>query len=336
MKGLIVSPSPHRSSFLSTKFIMLQVIIALVPNIVACTIIFGLRALLVLAVCVVSCVVFEALCRKIMKRDQTVSDLSAVVTGILLGMNLPVTIPLFVAVIGSFIAIVIVKQLFGGIGQNFANPAITARIVLMFSFTSYMSTWAVPFFYKTAADTATGATSSDVVTGATPLAAKWAEYTSNGAAYKMAPYQLKDLFLGTTGGCLGETCALAIIIGGVYLIATRVISASTPVAFIGSLALLTFIYTGSGVETVYQIFAGGLMIGAFFMATDYATTPVTTKGKIIFGIGCGIITFVIRQFGNYPEGVSFSILLMNLLTPYIDRITKTSPLGAKPLVKEAK
>lgn len=328
MKGLIVSPSPHRSSFLSTKFIMLQVIIALVPNIVACTIIFGLRALLVLAVCVVSCVVFEALCRKIMKRDQTVSDLSAVVTGILLGMNLPVTIPLFVAVIGSFIAIVIVKQLFGGIGQNFANPAITARIVLMFSFTSYMSTWVTAFWYKN--DTA------DVVTGATPLAAKWAEYTSNGAAYKMAPYQLKDLFLGTTGGCLGETCALAIIIGGVYLIATRVISASTPVAFIGSLALLTFIYTGSGVETVYQIFAGGLMIGAFFMATDYATTPVTTKGKIIFGIGCGIITFVIRQFGNYPEGVSFSILLMNLLTPYIDRITKTSPLGAKPLAKEAK
>lgn len=328
MKGLIVSPSPHRSSFLSTKFIMLQVIIALVPNIVACTIIFGLRALLVLAVCVVSCVVFEALCRKIMKRDQTVSDLSAVVTGILLGMNLPVTIPLFVAVIGSFIAIVIVKQLFGGIGQNFANPAITARIVLMFSFTSYMSTWVTAFWYKN--DTA------DVVTGATPLAAKWAEYTSNGTAYKMAPYQLKDLFLGTTGGCLGETCALAIIIGGVYLIATRVISASTPVAFIGSLALLTFIYTGSGVETVYQIFAGGLMIGAFFMATDYATTPVTTKGKIIFGIGCGIITFVIRQFGNYPEGVSFSILLMNLLTPYIDRITKTSPLGAKPLVKEAK
>jgi electron transport complex protein RnfD len=328
LKGLIVSPSPHRSSFLSTKFIMLQVIIALVPNIVACTIIFGLRALLVLAVCVVSCVVFEALCRKIMKRDQTVSDLSAVVTGILLGMNLPVTIPLFVAVIGSFIAIVIVKQLFGGIGQNFANPAITARIVLMFSFTSYMSTWVTAFWYKN--DTA------DVVTGATPLAAKWAEYTSNGTAYKMAPYQLKDLFLGTTGGCLGETCALAIIIGGVYLIATRVISASTPVAFIGSLALLTFIYTGSGVETVYQIFAGGLMIGAFFMATDYATTPVTTKGKIIFGIGCGIITFVIRQFGNYPEGVSFSILLMNLLTPYIDRITKTSPLGAKPLVKEAK
>jgi electron transport complex protein RnfD len=314
---------------------MLQVIIALVPNIVACTIIFGLRALLVLAVCVSSCVIFEALCRKVMKRDQTISDLSAVVTGLLLGMNLPVTIPLFVAVIGSFVAIVIVKQLFGGIGQNFANPAITARIVLMFSFTSYMSTWAVPFFYRNT-DIATGATSSDVVTGATPLAAKWAEYTSNGVAYKMAPYQLKDLFLGTTGGCLGETCALALILGGVYLIATRVISASTPVAFIGSLALLTFIYTGSGVETVYQIFAGGLMIGAFFMATDYATTPVTTKGKIIFGIGCGIITFVIRQFGNYPEGVSFSILLMNLLTPYIDRLTKTAPLGAKPLVKEAK
>ena len=175
-----------------------------------------------------------------------------------------------------------------------------------------------------------------MVTGATPLAAKWAEYTSESTTYKMAPFQLKDLLLGTTGGCLGETCALALIIGGIYLIATKVISASTPVAFIGSLALLTFIYTGSGVETVYQIFAGGLMIGAFFMATDYVTTPLTTKGKIIFGIGCGVITFIIRQFGNYPEGVSFSILLMNLLTPYIDRLTKSSPLGAKPPVKMVK
>ncbi len=317
MKGLIVSPSPHRSSFLSTKFIMLQVIIALFPAIVASGIIFGLRALIVIFICVASCVLFEGLSRIIMKREQTISDLSAVVTGILLAMNLPATIPLYIAVIGSFVAIVIVKQLFGGIGQNFANPAIVARIVLMLSFTSQMSTWAVPFFYKNS--------STDIVTGATPLAVQWLDNGSN----RIAPFAFRDLLLGTTGGCLGETCAIALIIGGVYLIYVKIISPATPLAFIGSLALLTFIYTGSSVETVYQIFAGGLLIGAIFMATDYATTPLTTKGKIIFGIGCGIITFIIRQFGNYPEGVSFSILLMNLLTPYIDRLTRTVPLGAK-------
>lgn len=329
MKGLIVSPSPHRSSFLSTQFIMLQVIIALLPAVIASGIIFGLRAIMVIFICVASCVLFEGLSRIIMKRDQTISDLSAVVTGILLAMNLPVTIPLYIAVIGSFIAIVIAKQLFGGIGQNFANPAIVGRIVLMFSFTSYMSNWATPFYYKNVSSIFA---TTDAVTGATPLAVEWLDNGVN----KIAPFAFKDLFLGTTGGCLGETCALALLIGGIYLVATKVISPSTPIAFIGSLAICTLIYTGSGAQTIYQIFSGGLMLGAIFMATDYATTPITTKGKIIFGIGCGVITFIIRQFGQYPEGVSFSILLMNLLTPYIDKLTRTVPLGARLPEKKAK
>lgn len=299
---------------------MLTVIVALLPAAAAGCVFFGPRAAAVLAVCIISCIVFEALCRIAMKKPQTVSDLSAIVTGLLLGMNLPATVPFYIPVIGSFIAIVIVKQLFGGIGQNFANPAITARIVLMLSFAPQMSVWVKPYWYSG---------TFDAVTGATPLAAKWLYYTENGVNYKMAPFTLSEMFWGETGGCIGETCAAMLILGGLFLIATKVISAATPVAFIGSFALLTFIYTGSLNETLYGVLAGGLLIGAFFMATDYATTPVTAKGKIVFGIGCGVITFIIRTFGSFPEGVSFSILLMNLLTPYIDRLTAAVPFGAK-------
>ncbi len=305
---------------MSTAKIMLMVIIALLPAAIAGCVFFGARAAAVLAVCIVSCVVFEALCRVIMKKEQTISDLSAVVTGLLLGMNLPVTVPFYVAIIGSFIAIVIVKQLFGGIGQNFANPAIAARIVLMLSFAGEMSNWVKPYWYSGVVDTETSAT---------PLAAEWLGYAENGVQYKAAPFTLSEMFWGETGGCIGETCSALLILGGLFLIVTGVISAATPAAYIGSFALLTFLYTGSTVETVYGVLAGGLLIGAFFMATDYATTPITTKGKIIFGIGCGLITFIIRTFGSYPEGVSFSILLMNLLTPYIDRLTKTVPFGAR-------
>ncbi len=326
MNGLFVSPSPHRATTMSTARIMLMVILALLPSAIAGCVFFGPRAAAVLAVCVISCVAFEALSRKIMKREQTVSDLSAVVTGLLLGMNLPATTPLYIAVIGSFIAIVIAKQLFGGIGQNFANPALVARIVLMLSFTDSMTSWVVPYWYTKAVDT---------TTGATPLTASWINYTESGTAYKMAPFTLGEMFFGETGGCIGETCAAALIAGGVFLIVTGIISAAAPAAFIGSFALLTFIYTGSAVETLYGVLAGGLLIGAFFMATDYATTPVTTKGKIIFGLGCGLMTFIIRTFGSYPEGVSFAILLMNLLTPYIDKLTLTTPFGAKKPVKKA-
>ena len=212
-------------------------------------------------------------------------------------MNLPAAINPLIGVVGSFVAIVVVKQLFGGIGQNFANPAIVGRIVLMLSFTSQMSEWCLPFYYRNGAD---------VVTGATPLVSGDASYL--------------DLFLGNVGGCLGETSALALLIGGLYLVVTRTISLHAPLAFIGTAALLTLV---TGGDVGYQVLSGGLILGAFFMATDYATTPVTGKGKVIFGIGCGLITFLIRNYGNYPEGVSFSILLMNILTPYIDKLTET-------------
>ena len=312
MKRLIVSPSPHDENYLKTSNIMLNVCIALVPALIAACVFFGFRALLLTAVCVGCCVLFEFLCRKIMKRDNTISDLSTVVAGILLALNLPVTLPLWMAAIGSFIAIVIVKQLFGGLGQNFANPAITARIVLMVSFPTAMTHWVVPFFWREAA--------ADAVTSATPLAL--------GEGAELPSYL--DLFLGNVGGCMGETCALALLLGGLYLAARRIISLAAPISFIGVLALLSFI---SGEDPLYQILAGGVFLGAFFMATDYATTPISTKGKIVFGIGCGIITFVIRRFGSFPEGVSFSILLMNVLTPYIEQLTRTKVFGAKEAEK---
>lgn len=295
---------------------MLNVIIALLPALAAGCYIFGMRVLLLTAVCVASCVVFEFSCRKLMKRDNTIGDLSAVVTGVILAMNLPVTLPLWMAVVGSFVAIVIVKQLFGGIGQNFANPAITARIVLMVSFPAAMTNWAVPFFYKDGAD---------AITGATPLVLEHMSPEKLAEIGQTVPDYL-DLFLGKTGGCLGETCALALLIGGLYLAVRKIISLAAPVSFIGALALLSFIFGG---DPLYAILSGGVFLGAFFMATDYATTPITTKGKIVFGLGCGIITFIIRHFGSYPEGVSFSILLMNVLTPFIEQVTRTKIFGAK-------
>lgn len=306
MNKLIVSPSPHDENYASTTKIMLNVIIALLPALGVGVWVFGARSLLLAAICIVSCVVFEYLARKLMKRANTISDLSAVVTGLILALNLPVTLPWWMAVIGSFVAIVIAKQLFGGLGQNFANPAITARIVLMLSFPTAMTNWAVPFFYKEGAD---------VVTGATPLVSKNAD--------------IMDLFLGKVGGCIGEVSALALLVGGLYLAVRKIISLAAPLSFIGSLWLLTLIATGSPMDALYGILAGGVFLGAFFMATDYATTPISTKGKIVFGLGCGIITFVIRHFGSYPEGVSFSILLMNVLTPFIEQLTRTKVFGAK-------
>lgn len=305
MKNLFtVSPSPHAHTNMTTQKVMLCVLTALIPAVISAVYFFGLAALLLIADCVASAVVFEYLCRVIMKKKQTVSDLSAAVTGLLLALNLPVTIPLWQATIGSFIAIVVVKQLFGGLGQNFANPAITARIVLMLSFTTEMTTWAEPLYWKSAGEVA--------ITSATPL-------VSNTASYW-------DLFIGNVAGCIGETSALALLIGGIYLIIRKIITPSAPVAFIATVALLSAV---TGGDPLYQILSGGIFIGAFFMATDYTTTPLTEKGRIIFGIGCGIITFVIRTYGNFPEGVSFSILIMNILTPYIDNFTRTKVLGAK-------
>lgn len=310
MNKLIVSPSPHDENYVKTSNIMLNVIIALLPAWGAAIYFFGMRVIPLTAVCIGSCIFFEYICRVMMKRSNTVGDMSAVVTGLILAMNLPVTLPYWMAVIGSFVAIVIVKQLFGGLGQNFANPAITARIVLMVSFPAAMTNWIKPLEYD-----------YDAVSSATPLvlAKKGGDLPS-----------YLDLFLGKTGGCLGEVCALGLLIGGLYLAARKIISLAAPVSFIGSLFVLSFI---AGDDPVYQILAGGVFLGAFFMATDYATTPITTKGKIVFGLGCGIITFVIRRFGSYPEGVSFSILLMNVLTPYIEQLTRTKVLGAKEAEK---
>lgn len=308
MQKLIVEPSPHIRKNITTRKIMLDVIIALTPALVASAFLFGLWAITLVAVCVTSCVVFEFLVRIVMKKEQTIGDLSAVVTGLLLAFNLPPTLPLYIAVIGSFIAIVIVKELFGGIGQNFANPAITARIVLALSFTSQMTKWVDPFYFRN------GTAHVDAVATASPLV------TTSAAEFP----SMMQLFLGNHSGCIGETSAIALIIGGIYLVCRRVISPITPLAFIGTVAGLALI---TGDNAINQVLMGGLLIGAIFMATDYSTTPLNPIGKLIFGIGCGIITYVIRALGSAPEGVSFSILFMNILTPHIDRLTRTKPFG---------
>ncbi len=302
-KILNVSSSPHLRHPDTTQGIMLDVIIALLPAAIFGCVIFGWRAALVLAVCVASCFIFEFLWNIICKKQQSAFDLSAIVTGLLLGMNLPRTIPLWMAVVGSFVAIVIVKQLFGGIGHNFANPAITARIVLMVSFPVAMTSYVEPF-------------AVDTVSSATPLASLYGDATS--------AVTVKDAFFGIQGGCIGETSAFLLIIGGLYLMLRRVINPVIPVCFVGTVALASLI---AGQNVGLCVFSGGLMLGAIFMATDYTTSPTTNLGKAVFGICCGLITFIIRYFGALPEGVSYSILLMNILTPYINRLTTRKPFG---------
>ena len=315
MNKLFVEASPHIRSAWTTQKIMLNVIIALCPSLIAATYIFGIKALLLTVICCTACVLFEFLFNKLTKREDTISDLSAVVTGMLLAFNLPVDLPVYMAIIGCFIAIVIVKCLFGGIGQNFANPAITARIALMLSFAASMTKWTAPLHWKDGVD---------AVVSATPLAAE--ELPS-----------LLDMFLGVRAGCLGETCILALLIGGIYLICTGIVRPVTPVCFIGTVAVLSCFYGGFDMNFVlYQLMSGGLVLGALFMATDYATTPLTTKGKAIFGVGCGLLTFAIRTFASMPEGVSFSILVMNCLTPLIDRFTAPKAFGAVKPKKEGK
>lgn len=315
MNKLFVESSPHIRSAWTTQKIMLNVIIALCPALVMSTYIFGIKALLLTVICCTSCVLLEFLFNKITKREDTISDLSAVVTGMLLAFNLPVDLPVYMAIIGCFVAIVIVKCLFGGIGQNFANPAITARIVLMMSFAGAMTKWTAPFAWKEGVD---------ATVSATPLAAETLP-------------SMTDMFLGFRAGCLGETCIAALLLGGLYLMFIGLIRPATPLCFIGTVAVLSFFYGGCDVNfMLYQLMSGGLILGAFFMATDYATTPLTTKGKIIFGVGCGLITFAIRQYASMPEGVSFSILVMNCLTPLIDRFTAPKALGTVKPKKEGK
>lgn len=336
MNKLFVESSPHIRSAWTTQKIMLNVIIALCPALVMSTYIFGIKALLLTVICCTSCVLFEFAFNKITKREDTISDLSAVVTGMLLAFNLPVDLPIYMAIIGCFVAIVIVKCLFGGIGQNFANPAITARIVLMMSFAGSMTKWTAPFSWKEGVDATVSATPLAAMTGVDFKELSLSELFSSTMTGTEIP-SLMDMFLGFRAGCLGETCIAALLLGGLYLMFIGLIRPATPLCFIGTVAVLSFFYGGCDVNfMLYQLMSGGLILGAFFMATDYATTPLTTKGKIIFGVGCGLITFAIRQFASMPEGVSFSILVMNCLTPLIDRFTAPKALGAVKPKKEGK
>lgn len=298
----VLSVSPHIHSGRSTAGVMRDVLIALSPAALAGVIIFGWRALLVLAVSLASAVGFEALFNHLLKKPQTVGDLSAAVTGLLLGLNMPANVPLWQVVFGAFFAIVVVKCLFGGLGCNLVNPAIAARVLMVVSFGS-MALPCLP-------------TVVDTVSSATPLA--------DGSA-AVAPLRL---FLGVYGGAIGETCTLALLIGFVYLLVRRVITWHIPVAFIGTTFLFCLCLGGFDFyESLGQIMAGGLMLGAIFMATDYVTSPVTSVGRIIFGAGAAVITVLIRHFGSYPEGVSFAILFMNIVTPYIDRLVKRRVFG---------
>ena len=326
-KKLTVSASPHAHSSVTTTGIMLDVIIALVPALVMSVVYFGTRALVLAAVTVGSAVLAEYLSRKVMKRPNTIGDLSAIVTGLILALNLPATLPLWMAALGSVIAIVVVKQMFGGIGQNFVNPAMMARIILMVSFPTAMAKWVVPF---------TSCWSADAVTAATPMASLAAVEGGNVSAVEALP-TLKEMLLGLHGGSMGEVCSLALIAGGFYLLLRHVISPAIPFSFIGTVAVVMLIAGKGNFEFVaYQLLGGGLMLGAFFMATDYTTSPINLKGRIIFGIGCGLITSVIRLFGSLPEGVSFSIILMNILVPHIEHLTTSRPFGEVKEKKEKK
>ena len=304
MNNMVVSVNPHIYAKDTTQTIMRDVLIALAPAVVASALFFGVRALLVEAVCVAVAVACEWAFEKTTKRPVTITDLSAAVTGLILALNLPVSIPIWQAMFGSFVAIIVVKQFFGGIGQNFANPAITARVIMLVAFSGAMTTWAVPAF-------------TDATSSATPLS-----LIAAGGLDQLP--SLAQMFLGARGGSMGETSCLALLLGGLYLIYRKVISWHTPVAFIGTVLVLTALL---GQQPLYQVMAGGLFLGAIFMATDYTTSPPTPAGKLIFGVGCGLITVLIRVWGNYPEGVSFSILLMNILNPYISGWTKTKPFG---------
>ena len=327
---LIASSSPHIHSVENTRSIMLDVIIAMLPALFWAIYNFGFKALLSVVVSVVACLFWEWLYRKLLKKPQSIGDLSAVVTGMLLAFVCPPELPWWALVIGAFFSIVVVKQLYGGIGCNFLNPALAGRAILLASYATAMTTWTLPSSKKELAD---------VISTATPLAImkegtveKFTELTTN--------YSVADMFIGRVGGSLGEVSALALLLGGAWLLIRKVISWHTPVAFIGTVAILTLSSAPAGIDNVqymlYSVFGGGLMLGAIFMATDYATSPVTKPGQLIFGIGCGLITCFIRRFGSYPEGVCYSILIMNCTTWLLDKYIRPTIYGAvKKEKKEA-
>lgn len=310
--NLTVSAAPHLVTSLDTQKTMMWVLIALAPALAVGVYVFGINALIMTVVCIAACVFFEWAYEKIMKKPNTVKDLSAVVTGTLIAFNVPSTLPIWMAVIGCFVAIILVKQLYGGLGRNFANPAIVARIVLLVSFATQMTTWPLPIAQQTA----------DAVTGATPLAVVGTVRVARGLP------SLMNLFIGTIGGSIGEVSTLALLIGFGILLWKKIIVPHTTVAFVLTVFVFAFLYyTFNPIKGVsaahmglFHVMAGGVMLGAVFMATDYVTSPIMPLGKIIMGVGCGLFTMIIRFFAGYPEGVSFSILLMNIMTPLIDML----------------
>lgn len=314
---LTVSASPHFRSRQTSRSIMLDVIIALIPSLIASCFIFGVRSFIITLVSVTACVVFEYLSRKVMKRHNTIGDLSAIVTGMLLAFNVPASMPIWMVIIGDFFAIVIAKQFFGGIGQNFVNPALVGRIALMLSFPSVIGKFPEPLARSVA------------ITSATPLASL--------KTGEIPDVNLLGMFLGVRGGCLGEVCIAALLLGFIYLLYRRVISWHIPVIYIGAVAVIMLIAGKGDIQfAVYEIMAGGLVLGAVYMATDYTTSPISQRGKIIYALGCAVITSLIRIFGNLPEGVSFSIIIMNILVPHIEHISTPKPFGTPKKTKEAK
>lgn len=319
MDFLKVTSSPHMRHEDTTRLIMLDVVIALCPALVWAVYLFGARALTITAVSVISAVLFEFLYRLLMKKSRSIGDLSAVVTGMLLAFCLPVSVPLWIPVVGSFFAIVIVKQLYGGIGKNVVNPALAARVFLFLAFPTQLATFTAPteklpaFFLK----------NTEIVASATPLASLKEGVTP--------PESLLDLFLGNCGGCIGEVSVLLLLAGALYLFVRKIITWQIPVCYIATVAILSYLFPASGMDAVQYVLttlcSGGLILGAFFMATDYVTSPVTYRGRILFGIGCGLITVFIRSCGSYPEGVSFAILVMNCLSWYIDKFTRPKVFG---------
>nr|WP_307990214.1 RnfABCDGE type electron transport complex subunit D [uncultured Niameybacter sp.] len=303
-----VSSSPHAHKGTTVQNIMLDVVIALIPALLVGTYFFGVRTLLLTILCVVSCVAFEAMWQTFTHQTLSIKDLSAVITGLLLAFNLPVDAPIYVPIVGAFVAIILAKQCFGGIGQNFINPALAARAFLLAAYPQAMTSFSAP-------------KGLDALTGPTPLAAIRPDSA-------VAMPSLVDAFIGNIGGCIGEVSALAILLGGLYLIYKKVITWHIPVCYLGTMFIVTLLFSGHGVGASFtSIFLGGAMLGAFFMATDYTTTPMTLKGQIIFAVGAGIIASVIRLFGGYPEGVSYSILIMNLAVPLIDKFVKPVRFG---------
>ena len=324
--NLVVSASPHMVSPTDTTKIMGTVMLALMPALAVGIYQFGIRALILTVVCVVACVGFEYLFNLIMKRPQTVGDLSAALTGLLLAMNCPSSLPYGIAIVGCFAAVIVVKQLFGGLGQNLVNPAVTARVFMFIAFATEMTTWPVSRVTSLSQDSMVAVDGVDAMTAATALG----QLGHGDGTLGSVTYSNLDLFLGNCGGCLGEVRALALLIGGLFLIWRKIISPIIPLTFLATVFVLGFIWGGLD-GAIFHIVAGGVMLGAFFCATDYVTSPTLPMGKVIFGIGCGLFTMLIRVFASYPEGVSFAILLMNILVPFIDNFCegKKFPLPKK-------